>query len=157
MMLVVQIDSVDLRPWHSGDVSIISRISSLNMSTRRPPMTGSGWAVPRLALDSTVSRFCKRCTRPSTVSRIKSAGIYIAGSALLIIFAYASEPDISQMEFSDSNTIILGCLSARRGTTTDRSSQVETAVFSLSRYSLRNLANFGEITIWQYGAFLFLR
>lgn len=26
------------------------------MSTRRPPMTGPGWAVPRLALDSTVSR-----------------------------------------------------------------------------------------------------
>ena len=148
MMLVVQIDSVDLRPWHSGDVSIISRISSLNMSTKRPPMTGPGWAVPRLALDS---RVCKRCTGPSRVRRIKSAGIYIAGSALLTIFACNSEPDISQMEFSDSNTIILGCLSARRGTTTDRSSQVETAVFSLSRYSLRNLANFGEITIWQYG------
>ena len=35
--------------------------------------------------------------------------------------------------------------------TTDRSSQVETNGFSLSRCSLRNLASFGEITIRQYG------
>ena len=32
----------------------------------------------------------------------------------------------------------------------------ETQGFSLSRCSLRNFANFGEITIWTYGWYLFL-